>query len=50
MLMNILTFYCHGTNGLRQKPLKFHFLSRWLQSDLMNALEKAKTQYLNDVA
>ncbi|CAF28246.1 hypothetical protein BH14830 [Bartonella henselae str. Houston-1] len=34
-------------NSSLPKPLKFGFLSRWLQSDLLQLIEKAKTQRYN---
>ncbi|WP_208436701.1 helix-turn-helix transcriptional regulator, partial [Bartonella tribocorum] len=48
--MSVSTFRRHVTNGSLPKPLKFGFLSRWLQSDLLNVIEQAKQQRYNDVA
>ncbi|EJF98596.1 helix-turn-helix transcriptional regulator [Bartonella vinsonii] len=50
--ISVSTFRRHVTNGSLPKPLKFGSLSRWLQSDLMDVIEKAKTQrqHLSDVA
>ncbi|WP_273723928.1 AlpA family transcriptional regulator [Bartonella sp. AU18XJBT] len=48
--MSVSTFRRHVTNGILPKPLKFGFLSRWLQSDLLNVIEQAKQQRYNDVA
>ncbi|UNF44543.1 DNA-binding protein [Bartonella krasnovii] len=48
--MSVSTFRRHVTNGFLPKPLKFGFLSRWLQSDLLNVIEQAKQQRYNDVA
>ncbi len=48
--MSVSTFRRHVTNGSLPKPLKFGFLSRWLQSDLINVIEKAKQQRYNDAA
>ncbi len=42
--MSVSTFRRHVTNGSLPKPLKFGFLSRWLQSDLLNVIEQAKQQ------
>ncbi len=48
--MSVSTFRRHVTNGSLPKPLKFGFLSRWLQSDLMNVIEQAKQQRQSDAA
>ncbi len=48
--MSVSTFRRHVTNGSLPKPLKFGFLSRWLQSDLLNVIEQAKQQRYNDAA
>ncbi|GAA5101266.1 DNA-binding protein [Bartonella acomydis] len=48
--MSVSTFRRHVTNGILPKPLKFGFLSRWLQSDLLNVIEQAKQQRYNNVA
>ncbi len=48
--MSVSTFRRHVTNGSLPKPLKFGFLSRWLQSDLFNVIEQAKQQRYNDAA
>ncbi|WP_074381712.1 helix-turn-helix transcriptional regulator [Bartonella doshiae] len=48
--MSVSTFRRHVTNGSLPKPLKFGFLSRWLQSDLINVIEQAKQQRYNDAA
>ncbi|WP_375639416.1 helix-turn-helix transcriptional regulator [Bartonella sp. MM55XZML] len=48
--MSVSTFRRHVTNGSLPKPLKFDFLSRWLQSDLLNVIEQAKQQRYNDAA
>ncbi len=48
--MSVSTFRRHVTNGSLPKPLKFGFLSRWLQSDLLNVIEQAKQQRQNDAA
>ncbi len=48
--MSVSTFRRHVTNGSLPKPLKFGFLSRWLQSDLINVIEKAKQQRQSDAA
>ncbi|UTO27725.1 helix-turn-helix transcriptional regulator [Bartonella harrusi] len=50
--ISVSTFRRHVTNGSLPKSLKFGSLSRWLQSDLLNVIEKAKTQrqHLSDVA
>ncbi|WP_330167690.1 DNA-binding protein [Bartonella grahamii] len=48
--MSVSTFRRHVTNGSLPKPLKFGFLSRWLQSDLLNVIEQAKQQRHSDVA
>ncbi|UTO28623.1 helix-turn-helix transcriptional regulator [Bartonella harrusi] len=52
LLHSVSTFRRHVTNGSLPKSLKFGSLSRWLQSDLLNVIEKAKTQrqHLSDVA
>ncbi|WP_375608337.1 MULTISPECIES: DNA-binding protein [unclassified Bartonella] len=44
------TFRRHITNGSLQKSLKFVFLSRWLQSNLINIIKKAKQKRYNDAA
>ncbi|UNE54070.1 hypothetical protein [Bartonella machadoae] len=46
--MNILNSTVIEPMDYDQNP--YRFLSRWLQSNLMNALEKAKTQCLSEVA
>ncbi len=48
--MSVSTFRRHVTNGSLPKPLKFGFLSRWLQSDLLNVIEQAKQQRQSDAA
>ncbi len=48
--MSVSTFRRHVTNGSLPKPLKFGFLSRWLQSDLINVIEQAKQQRQSDAA
>ncbi|WP_074380581.1 helix-turn-helix transcriptional regulator [Bartonella doshiae] len=48
--MRVSTFRHHVTNKSLPKPLKFGFLSRWLQSDLINVIEQAKQQRQNDAA
>ncbi|WP_375692712.1 helix-turn-helix transcriptional regulator [Bartonella sp. AP213QHHD] len=48
--MSVSTFRRHVTNGSLPKPLKFGFLSHWLQSDLLNVIEQAKQQRYNDAA
>ncbi len=48
--MSVSTFRRHVTNGSLPKPLKFGFLSRWLQSDLLNVIEQAKQQRQTDAA
>ncbi|WP_017196406.1 helix-turn-helix transcriptional regulator [Bartonella birtlesii] len=48
--MSVSTFRRYVTNGSLPKPLKFGFLSRWLQSDLINVIEQAKQQRYNDAA
>ncbi len=48
--MSVSTFRRHVTNGSLPKPLKFRFLSRWLQSDLINVIEQAKQQRQSDAA
>ncbi|WP_375659460.1 helix-turn-helix transcriptional regulator [Bartonella sp. MR30HLJHH] len=48
--MSVSTFRRHVTNGSLPKLLKFGFLSRWLQSDLLNVIEQAKQQRQNDAA
>ncbi|WP_375631373.1 MULTISPECIES: helix-turn-helix transcriptional regulator [unclassified Bartonella] len=48
--MSVSIFRRHVTNGSLPKPLKFGFLSRWLQSDLLNVIEQAKQQRYNDAA
>ncbi|EJF78031.1 hypothetical protein ME7_00022 [Bartonella birtlesii LL-WM9] len=48
--MSISTFRHHVTNGSLPKLLKFGFLSRWLQSDLINVIEQAKQQRQSDAA
>ncbi|WP_375668070.1 MULTISPECIES: helix-turn-helix transcriptional regulator [unclassified Bartonella] len=48
--MSVSTFHRHVTNGSLPKPLKFGFLSRWLQSDLLNVIEQAKQQRQSDAA
>ncbi|WP_208440795.1 DNA-binding protein [Bartonella raoultii] len=40
--MNVSTFRSHVTNNSLPKSLKFGFLSRWLQSDLLNVIEQVK--------
>ncbi|CAK02502.1 helix-turn-helix transcriptional regulator [Bartonella tribocorum] len=42
--MSVSTFRRHVTNDSLPKPLKFGFLSRWLQSDLINVLKQARQQ------
>ncbi|WP_375660876.1 helix-turn-helix transcriptional regulator [Bartonella sp. CL71SXKL] len=48
--MSVSTFRRHVTNGSLPKPLKFGFLSRCLQSDLLNVIEQAKQQRQSDAA
>ncbi|GAA5111841.1 DNA-binding protein [Bartonella jaculi] len=48
--MSVSTFRRHVINGSLPKPLKFGFLSRWLQSDLINVIEQAKQQRQSDAA
>ncbi|WP_375673537.1 helix-turn-helix transcriptional regulator [Bartonella sp. TS82HLJMH] len=48
--MSVSTFRRHVTNSSLPKPLKFGFLSRWLQSDLINVIEQAKQQRQSDAA
>ncbi|WP_019223828.1 helix-turn-helix transcriptional regulator [Bartonella rattaustraliani] len=48
--MSVSTFRRHVTNGVLPKPLKFGFLSRWLQSDLHGVIEKAKNNRSNHAA
>ncbi len=48
--MSVSTFRRHVTNGSLPKPLKFGFLSRWLQSNLLNVIEQAKQQRQSDAA
>ncbi len=48
--MSVSTFRRHVTNGSLPKPLKFGFLSRWLQSDLINVIKQAKQQRQSDAA
>ncbi|WP_375631280.1 MULTISPECIES: helix-turn-helix transcriptional regulator [unclassified Bartonella] len=48
--MSISTFRRHVTNGSLPKPLKFGFLSRWLQSNLIKIIEQAKQKRYNDAA
>ncbi|WP_375607528.1 MULTISPECIES: helix-turn-helix transcriptional regulator [unclassified Bartonella] len=48
--MSVSTFRRHVTNGSLPKPFKFGFLSRWLQSDLLNVIEQAKQQRQSDAA
>ncbi|WP_375610696.1 MULTISPECIES: helix-turn-helix transcriptional regulator [unclassified Bartonella] len=48
--MSVSTFRRHVTNGSLPKSLKFGFLSRWLQSDLLNVIEQAKQQRQSDAA
>ncbi|WP_375642557.1 MULTISPECIES: helix-turn-helix transcriptional regulator [unclassified Bartonella] len=48
--MSVSTFRRHVTNGSLPKPLKLGFLSRWLQSDLLNVIEQAKQQRQSDAA
>ncbi|WP_375657900.1 MULTISPECIES: DNA-binding protein [unclassified Bartonella] len=48
--MGISTFRRHVTNGSLPKPLKFCFLSRWLQSNLIKIIEQAKQKRYNDAA
>ncbi|WP_375661587.1 DNA-binding protein [Bartonella sp. CR127HXZ] len=40
--MSVSTFRHHITNGSLPKPFKFSFLSRLLQSNLLNVIEQAK--------
>ncbi|WP_208436983.1 helix-turn-helix transcriptional regulator [Bartonella taylorii] len=48
--MSVSTFRGHVANESLPKPLKFSFLSRWLQSDLINVNEKAKTHHQSNAA
>ncbi len=42
--MSVSTFRRHVTNGSLPKPLKFGFLSRWLQSDRHRASKTATSK------